>query len=295
MANFNIHNINKENPVIAWWSGGVTSAVTCKLCVDWFGAENVRIVFIDTNNEHSSTYTFMHQCEKWYGVYIERISNLAFKTIREVWYHYKSLNVATGAICSTTLKREVREKFQLTTKFSHQAFGFDTSELHRAKAMKLNHQDSRPIFPLIAEILSKQDCFKIIEKANDLFTQLDIPEPYKMGYKNNNCFETMCVQGGIGYWQKVYREQPVKFQAMAIIEHELTDLRGEPVTMLRYKGKPLFLLHNDNYPKCQNIMQIEGIREPKPLLECNGFCGTNDLKRNKQTEREINYEAVAKI
>ena len=29
--------ISKDNPVIAWWSGGVTSAVTCKLCVDWFG------------------------------------------------------------------------------------------------------------------------------------------------------------------------------------------------------------------------------------------------------------------
>jgi len=49
--------INKEFPVIAWWSGGVASAVTCKICVDWFGIDNVRIVFIDTKNEDDDTYS----------------------------------------------------------------------------------------------------------------------------------------------------------------------------------------------------------------------------------------------
>ena len=56
--------VSSEYPVIAWWSGGVTSAVTCKICTDWFGAENVRIVFIDTNNEDDDTYRFMKECQK---------------------------------------------------------------------------------------------------------------------------------------------------------------------------------------------------------------------------------------
>lgn len=30
-------------------------------------------------------------------------------------------------------------------------------------------------------------------------------------------------------------------------------------------------------------------RPSKPLMECNGFCGTNDLLPNK-TEKEINYQ-----
>lgn len=61
-----IKNISPENPVIAWWSGGVTSAVTCKLCIDWFGVENVRVVFIDTHNEDEDTFRFLKECEKWY-------------------------------------------------------------------------------------------------------------------------------------------------------------------------------------------------------------------------------------
>lgn len=46
-----------DKPVIAWWSGGVTSAVACKWAIDWFGLDSVRIVFIDTKNEDDDTYT----------------------------------------------------------------------------------------------------------------------------------------------------------------------------------------------------------------------------------------------
>ena len=66
---------DKDHPVIAWWSGGVTSAVTCWLCIQWFGLENVRVVFIDTHNEDDDTYRFMRECERWYGCTVERISN----------------------------------------------------------------------------------------------------------------------------------------------------------------------------------------------------------------------------
>lgn len=37
----------------------------------------------------------------------------------------------------------------------------------------------------------------------------------KSGLKNNNCFSTGCVQGGIGYWQKMEKEFPEKFNVMA--------------------------------------------------------------------------------
>ena len=38
--------------VIAWWSGGITSAVACKLAIDFYGKDNVQVLFIDTQNEH---------------------------------------------------------------------------------------------------------------------------------------------------------------------------------------------------------------------------------------------------
>ena len=39
--------------------------------------------------------------------------------------------------------------------------------------------------------------------------------------------------------------------------------------------------------KCLDDM--EG-REIKPLMECNGFCGTNDLNPLNETENELYYQ-----
>lgn len=285
-----MNTVNKNYPVIAWWSGGVTSAVTCKICADWFSIENVRFVFIDTHNEDDDTYRFKAECENWYGKKIETISNLDFASIREVWYKNLSLNVSTGAICSYKLKRITRERFEKDNKFSFQAFGFDLDEVKRARAMKLNNPSSRPIFPLIANLISKRECIKIIQEANSLFVKLILPKAYTLGYGNNNCWKTGCVQGGIGYWQKIRREFPDKFDAMANVEHELTNLKGEPVTMLKDQSKEgglVFLKPHVNYPNIKDIYMMNG-REPKPLLECNGFCGTNSLTQN-DTEQEINF------
>jgi len=238
--------------------------------------------------EEADTYRFKSECEKWYGREIETITNPEYNDIEEVWIKYKSLNVATGAICSTELKRVVREKFQKENNFSYQAFGFEIEEVKRAKGLKLNHSDSKPIFPLIAELLSKRDCIKIVQAANDIFLQIELPRTYKLGYLNNNCFNRGCVQGGIGYWQKLDREETAKVERMAKVEHYLTDLKGEPVTMLKNKDGLIFLRPHPNYPNIQDISTVKG-REPKPLLECNGFCGTNDLQPN-ETEKELNYE-----
>jgi len=284
-----IKKINKDNPVIAWWSGGIASAVTCFLCIHWFGIENVRVVFIDTHNEDPDTYRFKNDCEQWYGCKIESICSSEFTSIEQVWFKFLSLNVAKGAICSTHLKMAVREQFQRENRYSYQAFGFDISELDRAISMKLNHPDSRPIFPLIIELINKKKCMEYLPAG--LF-KIEPPNAYKMGYENNNCLETMCVQGGIGYWQKVGREKVDKFDAMASREHKLTDLKGEPVTMLKDQGKDgglVFLKPHPNYPNIKDISMMKG-REPKPLFECNGFCGTNDLSKRSETEMEINYD-----
>lgn len=75
-----------------------------------------------------------------------------------------------------------------------------------------------------------------------------------------------------------------------IIEHELTDLKGEPVTMLKDQSKfggLVFLNPHPGYPLMKDISMMKG-RPVQPLMECNGFCGTNDLAKN-DTMKEINY------
>lgn len=113
--------------VLCWWSGGITSAVACRLAIDMFGKDNCRVVMIDTHNEDEDTYRFKEDCAKWYDKEIESISaiNDRFDSIQHVWRRYKSLNVSHGSVCSSELKRGVREKFQESLYYDHQVFGFE--------------------------------------------------------------------------------------------------------------------------------------------------------------------------
>lgn len=269
-----MHKISSEYPIIAWWSGGVASAVTCRICIEWFGVENVRLVFIDTHNEHPDTYRFLSDCERWYNSKIETICHPTYTDIRDVWYDHLSLNISKGAKCSEVLKIQVRQQFIKKNPFSFQAFGFDVTELERAKNMQKNNPHLRPIFPLIAQLMNKKDCIKTIQKANNLFLNIEVPITYKLGFQNNNCFQTGCVKGGIGYWQKIQTESPEKFDAMAIVEHDLTNLKGEPVTICKDQSKGgglIFLKPHPNYPNMKDISMING-KQPESLMECNGFC-----------------------
>jgi 3'-phosphoadenosine 5'-phosphosulfate sulfotransferase (PAPS reductase)/FAD synthetase len=285
-----------SSPVVAWWSGGVTSAVTCHICIELFGLDNVRFVFMDTGNEDDDAYRFKADCEMWYGKDIETITFIGVKydKIQSVWRKYKSLNVAHGAICSSELKRELRIEYQRKNSFTYQAFGFDIDESKRAKSMSLNYKDASPIFPLLLHGLSKKSCIKIL---ND--NGIRLPRVYGYGFHNNNCFNTGCVQGGIGYWQKMKAEFPDKFNAMADMEHELTDAKGEPVTMLKDQSKKakasgnqlVFLKKHPKYPHLKCIDQMRGFKL-EPLFECNGFCGINDMDDRKATEGEINFSGT---
>jgi 3'-phosphoadenosine 5'-phosphosulfate sulfotransferase (PAPS reductase)/FAD synthetase len=282
--------------VIAWWSGGITSAVACKLAIDFYGKDNVQVLFIDTQNEHEDTYRFLKDCEKWYGCLIGCISAIGgeYESIQDVWRKHKSLNVATGAICSTQLKRRVREKWQKEIDYDHQVFGFEfeKKEFNRAMGLKMNHPKAKPIFPLLMMGWDKDKCLEVVEEAG-----IDIPLAYQMGFRNNNCLNTGCVQGGIGYWQKMQRDFPKKFESMANMEHELTELKGQPITMLKDQSNKakqsgntlVFLKKHKDYPQLKCLDDMPQM-EVKPLFECNGFCGTNDLNPKNNTSNQINFK-----
>jgi 3'-phosphoadenosine 5'-phosphosulfate sulfotransferase (PAPS reductase)/FAD synthetase len=282
-----------NDKVIGWWSGGVTSAITCKLCIDIYGVENVRLIFIDTFNEDEDTYRFKKDCEEWYGKEIETITRIGkgkkYEKIQDVWYKYKSLNVAGGAVCSSELKRQLRKEWEKENTYKAQAFGFDVDEIRRVKSMVLNYKKTaKPIFPLLMYGLSKKDCVQMIQDAD-----LKLPRAYVLGFLNNNCLNTGCVQGGIGYWQKMRRDIPSNFDSMAKVEHELTDMKGEPVTMLKDQSKGgglVFLKPHPSYPEVKDISMMKG-REPQPLTDCNGLaCGVKDLDEVSKTHKEINYQ-----
>lgn len=80
---------------------------------------------------------------------------------------------------------------------------------------------------------------------------------------------------------------------MAEREHRYSHIKGKPVTMLKDQGKNggyVFLKHNPELPDVKDISMMKG-REPKPLMECNGFCGIDDLGVTDKTALdELNFE-----
>jgi 3'-phosphoadenosine 5'-phosphosulfate sulfotransferase (PAPS reductase)/FAD synthetase len=288
---------NGHYPIVCWWSGGITSAVACLKTIEIYGRDKCRVIFIDTHNEDRDTYRFIKDCEVLYGLPIESITSKKHKSVKDVWYKYNSLNVANGAVCSSEMKRRVRETWEKENKWDHQVFGFELDEVKRVRGLVLNHSHTKPIFPLMMFGLTKKDCIKIIQD-----TGIRPPRMYELGFHNNNCFGKSdtslggCVQGGIGYWQKMAREYPEKFNKMAQVEHELTDRKGQPVTMLKDQSKEakesgnyqVFLKPHPDYPNHKDLSMMKG-REVKPLMECNGFCGINDLSPRTETEEEINF------
>lgn len=266
--------------IIAWWSGGIASAVACKLALDEFSDDfNVEIVFIDTKNEHDDTYRFLKDCESVYGKEIKVISSDKWESIEQVWRTRLSLNVAGGAVCSSELKKRVRVEYQDLENDFAQIFGFDydKNEQKRARNMLKNFPEINPFFPLIEMKYTKQKCISKVKSWG-----VKIPEMYELGFRNNNCFKTGCVQGGIGYWKKIQKEFPEKYERMAKLEHELSEAKGKPVTICydEIGGKArirrlLFLLHNPNMPDVPDL-SIKSGREVEPLTECNGFCSTDE-------------------
>jgi len=274
--------------LIAWWSGGVTSAVACKMALDTL--ENVKIVMLDTMNEDKDTYRFLKDCENWYGVEIEVFKHPDYNSIEEVWLKYKSLASATGAICSKTLKNYAREIYCKDKGVSGHVFGFEyhKKEMNRAENWERNH-GLKAYFPLIEEKITKINAMEILKNQG-----IELPRVYGYGFNNNNCFRTGCTQGGIGYWQKIKADFPEKFEYMANMEHKLSKIKGEPVVICHDQRKDrvitkwdyskrtdeptkkskLFLKYNEEFPEIPTIDIISGkhtsiIEE----FECNGFCG----------------------
>lgn len=68
-------------PVIGWWSAGITSAVACKIAIDLYGKDNVKLFYFQINSAHSDNERFKKDCEDWYGIPIETRRSVKYDTI----------------------------------------------------------------------------------------------------------------------------------------------------------------------------------------------------------------------
>ncbi len=233
---------------IGWFSCGVTSAVACKLAVEKYGKENVRLFYLEIDSAHSDNKRFIQDCEEWIGVKVEYRRNQKYKDQFDVIEKTKYVNGVGGARCTKELKKDVRFKIEKEVEFDGQIFGFEFAkkEINRAVRFSQQYPDSKPVYPLIDAKLSKEQCADILLRNN-----IRLPKMYELGFHNNNCIG--CVKGGKGYWNHIRKHFPNTFDEMA----ELERFAGHSCI----KGTFLDQLKKD-----------EGKHEPPILPDCGTFC-----------------------
>ena len=56
--------MGRIDPIISWWSAGVTSAVATKLAIDKYGSDAVRPMYFQIDSAHPDNDRFKSQCEE---------------------------------------------------------------------------------------------------------------------------------------------------------------------------------------------------------------------------------------
>lgn len=248
---------------LAWFSCGITSAIACKLTIEKYGKANVDLYYIEISSAHPDNERFISDCEKWFGLPIKRVRSKKYQDQFEVIEDTGYVNGANGARCTLELKKNVRIDLQKQLQYPVQIFGFEYSlkEVNRAIRFSEQWPESKPIFPLIEQAVTKQNCAEIILRAG-----IKLPAMYVLGYNNNNCIG--CVKGGKGYWNKIRVDFPAEFNKMAKAEREAGHScikESKKIDGLKY-SIPIFLDElkphvgrkiNPVVPDCGSICEIK--------------------------------------
>lgn len=201
--------------IVSWFSCGVASAVATKLAL-LKAKDNPEFViaYCELKEEHSDNRRFLEDCEEWFGQEIIILGNDDYdRSTVNVYRKEKYLVGVKGARCTIELKKVVRKKFQQADDVL--VFGYTIEEKHRLKQFQAQNAEGHSVIaPLIDLNLSKANCLAMIHRVG-----IELPTMYKLGYRNNNCIG--CVKGGAGYWNKIRRDFPDRFDEMARIEREL--------------------------------------------------------------------------
>lgn len=244
----------KKETIAVWFSCGAASAVAAKKTIEKYGeTHNILIVNNPVAEEHEDNLRFLKDIEKWLGVKIISATSKKAGTISavDIWEKRKYMSGIKGAPCTQMLKKEARYEFELNNKIDFHVLGFTVDEKARhERFIKFERENVLPI--LIDEGLTKNDCFKILEKAG-----LSLPEIYKIGYPNANCIG--CVKSSSPtYWNLVRKTHPEVFEQRADQSKRIG------CKLIKVKGKRIYL----------DELDPNAIGGKLKSYECGIFCDT---------------------
>jgi len=213
--------------IISWFSCGAASAVATVLSIKEH--KDVLPVYCETGGEHEDNVRFMADCERWFGKEIMRLRSDEYSDVWDVWEKTRWLSGINGARCTTELKVRPRLSFQKPTDIHVFGYTADKSDVDRANRLRENYPELNIKTPLIDAGLTKEHVLALVMSAG-----IKLPEPYILGFHNNNC--KTCVKAtSSDYWALVRKSYPQDFDRMAKLSRELN------VRLCRIKGIRSFI------------------------------------------------------
>ncbi len=262
--------------VISWFSCGAASAVATKLEIA--KGNPVTVAYCEVMEEHPDNKRFLKDCEKWFGQQIVILGNDKYnRSIYDVFQKERFLVGPSGAKCTATLKKSVREQYQQHDDVH--VFGYTVEEQHRIDRLIDANAELLISTPLIDAGLTKSDCLAMIENAG-----IELPTMYKLGYKNNNC--RGCVKASSpGYWRKIEQDFPEFFARMnasekilnrAVCKIDMKTVKKRYAAQYQSLGCPSITSETGGAvywrPKLHELPQDIIAMDDSPDIQCGIFC-----------------------
>ena len=241
--------------IVCHFSCGAASAVAAKIILDE-QRDNVCIVNAFVLEEHEDNQRFLRDCEAWFNHPIIVLRNEKYNaSTRDLWKKSRFMMSRHGAPCSSALKGELLDSFRVSDDVD--VLGYTKGEEKRLERYFNRLSHTSPRAPLIEKGLDKKDCFRIVQEAG-----IRLPAMYQLGYNNANCIG--CVKGGIGYWDKIRRDFPERFNEICDIQDSI----GKGAYFLRHRSGPL----KDQRIRLRDLPVGAGRYLEEPPISCGFAC-----------------------
>lgn len=240
-----------EPRIVCQFSCGAASAVATKLTLAQHGeTRDVQILNAFVKEEHPDNRRFLSDCEKWFGrkITVLRDEKYGASTV-EVFRRNQFFASRKGAECTRALKRKLMDRWK--NKDDVMVLGFTIEEEHRYDDILERFPNA--MAPLIEKGLTKADCLAMVERAG-----IELPAMYRLGYNNANCIG--CVKGGEGYWNKIRRDFPERFEELATVQEAI--------------GPGAYLFRNRTTEERFSLRELnpKSGRHNETLPDCSLFC-----------------------
>lgn len=235
---------------IVMFSGGIGSWSAATRVVERYGADNVRLLFSDTNMEDEDLYRFIDQAAENIGAPLVRIAD--GRTPWDVFFDERMLGNSRFDPCSKILKRQMVDRWLTDNCDPTETVvyvGIDWTESHRfdngsggglrPRRAEAGWQYEAPMTE--APYLTKRQMFSALAA-----TGIRQPRLYDLGFSHNNC-GGFCIKAGQGHYARLLETMPDRYAFHEQKEQEIRQFLGrDDISMLTDrrgdgKKKPLTL------------------------------------------------------